>query len=82
MAKKVFQSMDGNQAVAKRLFDLVFEGKNREEKPLFCEISSIASTSEPLVTPAKNSTQSSKIFFLGDAKMVNKTKYEQMFAIK
>ena len=76
------KTIDGNQAIAKRLFDILFEGKNRDEKPLFCEISSIASTSEPLVTPAKNSTQSSKIFFLGDAKMVNKTKYEQMFAVK
>ena len=76
------KTIDGNQAVAKRLFDLLFESKNRDEKPLFCEISPIDLTSQPLVTPTKNPTQSSKIFFLGDAKMVNKTKYEQMFAIK
>lgn len=36
----------------------------------------------PLVTPTPKTPNFPKITFLGEAKMVNKTKYEQMFAIK
>ena len=59
-----------------------FERVDREEKPLFCEIATKSLKNQPLVTPTKNLTKCSRIYFLGEAKMVNKTKYEQMFTEK
>ena len=67
---------DGNRAVAKRLFGLLASKKNQS---LGWGDLSENLNKQPLVTHAKTLTQNSKIFFLGDAKMVNKTKYEQMF---
>jgi hypothetical protein len=37
---------------------------------------------KPLVTPNEKMPQNPEIVFVGEAKMVNKTKYEQMFANK
>lgn len=67
---------DGNRAVAMRLFDVLATEQNGS---LFCENSLSVLNEQPLVTPEKIITKNSNIFFLGDAKMVNKTKYEQMF---
>ena len=80
---------DQRQTSFSNLKERLSKVENREGKPLFLEIFSSTTLSQPLITP-KNTlsqppnylTQPSRIFFLGDAKMVNKTKYEQMFAKK
>ena len=81
---------DGNFAVAKRLFDVLVASK----KELKTIKNNFTDTEEKRIQGYKNLNKKQKenfikreegnstIFFLGDAKMVNKTKYEQMFAKK
>ena len=71
---------DGNEGISKRLTELLrekdnfsnFSEKNEKIKPLMTTTSFLPSIS----------LKNRQIYFLGGGKMVNKTKYEQMFALK
>ncbi len=73
-------TFDGNDGVARRLFSVLSKTEGQKvEKEQFLEKNEFL---RPLVTPAQKSDKNPEIFFLGGGKMVNKTKYEQMFALK
>ena len=84
---------DGNEGASRRLFNLIFssekddistskEGLQTHFQPPIFEKDDFFDNLQPLVTTARNMNKSSKIYFIGDAQVVNKNKYEQMFASK
>ena len=73
-------TFDGNDGVARRLFSVL--SKNEEKKTGSEKFLEKNEFLRPLVTPAQKSEKNSEIFFVGGGKMVNKTKYEQMFVLK
>ena len=84
------KTYDGNEGVARQLFNQLFQiekedleyekivFKNHFQLSIFQKNDFFLKT-QPLVTTGKNMNKSSKIYFVGDAQVVNKTKYEQMF---
>ena len=75
--------MDGNRGVAKRLFTLLNE---KYPKALLVEKSELSATEKMrervLLSKTPLMVNSPSIFFIGDGKVVNKQRYEQMFVVK
>ena len=71
---------DGNEGIARRLFSVLEKNSpKKEEKNVDNKKNRF---SQPLATTLQKGEEIPEIFFLGEGKMVNKTKYEQMFAVK